>query len=257
MHYFTYKNIGRIYAKGRPYVHDQVVQQARAFLNLTRPVPRALDIACGTGLSTIALKDIAHRVVALDISYHMVAIAPRNRQTSYINAAAENLPLAATSFDLVTVSSAFHWFDKKRFVKELSRVLKPNGWVIIYETHFTAKLENCPEFGKWFWDVYVRRYPAPPRDFTINFDDFKNAGILFRGEETYESTVTFTSEQFVNYQLSMTSVISAIESRRDTYDGVANWVRKELKQFSALCPAGKASGKFIFAGLIQYFQKQA
>lgn len=256
MHYFTYKNIGRIYAKGRPYVHDQVAQQARAFLNLTRPVPRALDIGCGTGLSTVALEDIAHRIVALDISYDMVATAPRKGRTSYINAAAENVPLAATSFDLVTVSSAFHWFDKERFRKELNRVLKPGAWAIIYENHFTAQLMECPEFKQWFCDVFLRRYPAPSRDFTLDRTKFKDAGILFLGEESCEKSVSFTSEQLIIYLLSITNVISVVESGHVTCDDVASWLRTEMKQFSALCPAGEASGNFMFAGSIQYFQKQ-
>lgn len=255
MHYFTYKDIGRIYAKGRPYVHDQVVQKARAFLNLKKPVPRALDIGCGTGLSTIALKDIAQRIVALDISYNMVAVAPRKGRTSYIAAAAENIPLAAASFDLVTVSSAFHWFDKERFRKELNRVLKPDAWAIIYENHFTAQSMECPEFKQWFYDVFLRRYPSPPRDFTLDRTKFKDAGILFLGEESCEKPVSFTSEQLIVYLLSITNVISVVESGHVTCDDVANWLRTEMKQFPALCPASKASGNFMFAGSLQYFQK--
>ena len=257
MHYFTYKDIGRIYAKGRPYVHDQVIQQVRAFLNLKKPVPRALDIACGTGLSTVALEDITDSIVAFDISYNMVAAAPRKRRTSYITAAAENVPLAAASFDLVTVSSAFHWFDKRRFRKELSRVLKPGAWAIIYENHFTPQLMECPEFKQWFYDVFLRRYPSPPRDFTLDRKKFKDAGILFLGEEPCEKPVSFTSEQLIVYLLSITNVVSEVEKGRVAFDDVANWLRTELKQFSALCPAGKASGNFMFAGSIQYFQKQA
>lgn len=257
--YFSAKNAAEIYAKGRPYVHDQIIQLMRVFMNLEKPAVRALDVACGTGLSTVALKEIVNSIIALDISYDMVAIAPQNRNIYYINAAAENLPLTVTSFDLVTVSSAFHWFNKKQFIKELSRVLKSDGWVIIYENHFTGNLEDCPEFKQWFREVYVTRYPTPSRDYTINNENFKNVGILFRGEESYENTVTFTPEQFVNYQLTITSIISAVESGRDTYDGIANWMRKELKQFPALHTEGSSSGKgkFLFAGLINYFQKRA
>jgi len=83
------------------------------FLNLETSVPRVLDIGCGIGFSAITLKEIAYSIVALDISYDMLAIAPPDPHIYYITAATENLPLAATSFDLLTVSSAFHWFDKK------------------------------------------------------------------------------------------------------------------------------------------------
>lgn len=40
---------------------------------------------------------------------------------------AEELPFADTSVDLVTAMSAFHWFDRPRFLQEACRVLKPGG----------------------------------------------------------------------------------------------------------------------------------
>ncbi len=255
MHYRHFENIGKVYARGRPYVHDQVIQQVRTFLNLRKPVPRALDIGCGTGLSTVALRDIARSIVALDISYDMVAHAPKNGHTYYVNGAAENVPLAASSFDLVTVSSAFHWFSKERFRKELSRILKPGAWVIIYETHFTPDLESCPEFRTWFYDIFLRRYPSPPRDFTLDQTKFKDAGIVFLGEESCKKSVSFTSKQLIIYLLSITNVISKVERGEVTHGRVASWLRREMKQFSALCPAGKASVNVMFVGSIQYFQK--
>lgn len=255
--HFSSKRAVEYYTKGRPYVHDEVIQRVRAFLKFKKTVPRALDIGCGTGLSAVALKEVARNIVALDISYDMVAVSPRDQHIYYINAVAEYLPLA-TSFDLVTVSSAFHWFNKKQFTKELSRVLKSRGWAIIYENHLTPQQEECPEFKQWYYDIFKKRYPKPPRDYSIDFEYFKNVGIIFLGEESFEKAVYFTSEQLIYHLLSLTHVISVVESGKETYEDVANWLHAEMKQFPILRSEGNSLGKgeFAFAGTIQYFQKQ-
>jgi predicted TPR repeat methyltransferase len=58
INYFDPKSAAERYAKGRPYFHPQIINRIQAYLSLTEPVARALDVGCGTGLSTIALKAI-------------------------------------------------------------------------------------------------------------------------------------------------------------------------------------------------------
>lgn len=52
----------------------------------------------------------------------VISIMPLRRQCP-----AEELPLADGSADLVSAMSAFHWFDRARFLQEAHRVLKPGG----------------------------------------------------------------------------------------------------------------------------------
>lgn len=256
--HFSSKNAAQVYAKGRPYFHHQVIRWVNAFLNLEKPVPRALDIGCGTGLSAVALKEIANNIIALDISYDMLATAPRDRHIYYINTTAENLPFAAASFDLLTVSSAFHWFDKKRFVKESRRVLRPGGWAIIYDNYFTACAEKCPQFTHWYREVYLKRYPTPPRHTAFKPEDWKDTELLFVGEEPYENIVSFTCDRLIDYLLTQTNIISAVENGRDSFGGVVKWLRKELEQFTVFDSKGVSSGegRFVFAGSIIYLQKR-
>lgn len=53
--------------------------------------------------------------------------------------AAEELPLADSSVDLVTAMSAFHWFDRPRFLQEAHRVLKPRGCLALL--NYTIDME--------------------------------------------------------------------------------------------------------------------
>lgn len=51
-----------------------------------------LDVGCGTGLSAVALKDIASEMVGLDASPQMIAWAPSDDRISYVVSIAEQLP---------------------------------------------------------------------------------------------------------------------------------------------------------------------
>ena len=64
--YFTPKTAAQRYKKGRPYHHPNGVTK---FLNkLNYPVHLAVDVACGTGMSTLALAERVDKVIGIDIS---------------------------------------------------------------------------------------------------------------------------------------------------------------------------------------------
>ena len=46
---------------------------------------------------------------------------------------AEDLPFPDGSVDLITASSAAHYFDKSKFMAEADRVLKPGGCIILVD----------------------------------------------------------------------------------------------------------------------------
>ena len=53
-------------------------------------------------------------------------------EAALLLAAAEELPLRAASFDLVTAFNCVHHFDLGRFLTAAARVLKPGGQLFIY-----------------------------------------------------------------------------------------------------------------------------
>jgi ubiquinone/menaquinone biosynthesis C-methylase UbiE len=120
--YFESRDAAERYVGGRPYFHPLVIKKIRDFLRLREPIPLALDVACGTGQSTVALKEISSRVVGTEVSREMLTLA-REAGVRYVEAPAEDLPFADGSFQLITVALAFHWFDRPRFLAEARRVL--------------------------------------------------------------------------------------------------------------------------------------
>src|SRR5580704_10729736 len=89
------------YAKGRPYFHPAVISQMAEYFRDTIPFERALDVGCGTGLSTIALKQIASHVSGIDVSPEMLRHAPSDEALIFMVAPGEAIPFDEASFDLI------------------------------------------------------------------------------------------------------------------------------------------------------------
>ena len=95
---------------------------------------RTLDIATGTGFTAFALAPKVTHVIATDLTPEMVAKAAELAEEQAIDnvtfslAAAESLPFATASLDLVTCRLAPHHFqDVPKFLSEVHRVLRTDG----------------------------------------------------------------------------------------------------------------------------------
>src|SRR6476661_1539930 len=135
MNYFSPKTAAERYSKGRPDFHSNTIKHIKDYLHLDQKLNNALDVACGTGLSTKALLEIATHVYGTDSSQEMLNLAAQPGGIQYAIAPAEQQPFADNSFDLITVSSGVHWFDIDRFLAEAYRLLKPTAWLVLYENH--------------------------------------------------------------------------------------------------------------------------
>ena len=209
---FDSKRSAELYARARPYHHDLVIQRVAAQLDIHDRLDRVLDVACGTGLSCIALKQIATNIVGADISAAMLVQADRDARIDCLRCPAEALPLAGHSFDLLTVSSGLHWFERHAFLAEARRLLRARGWLVIYDNFFFANLRGNPGFKPWFNSIYLQRFPTPPRDHQpLDDRSARQAGFRLLAQDSYVNVVVFGREQLVDYLLTQTNVIAAIE----------------------------------------------
>jgi demethylmenaquinone methyltransferase/2-methoxy-6-polyprenyl-1,4-benzoquinol methylase len=115
---------------------------ARAFSSiLHRGDARVLDLCCGTGDMTFALKRMAGRtdtqIVGLDFSHAMLERAVRKSNGNsprWIEADALTMPFADGSLDLVTSAFGFrNLADYDAGLREIARVLRPAGELGILE----------------------------------------------------------------------------------------------------------------------------
>ncbi len=128
---------------------------------------KTLDIATGTGFTAFALAPKVSDVVATDLTPEMVAKASELAQEQAMEnvmfsvAAAESLPFATASFDLVTCRLAPHHFqDVPKFLSEVHRVLRTAGLfclvdsvspesekLIAWQNHVEKLRDNSHVFG--------------------------------------------------------------------------------------------------------------
>ncbi|MDD2807648.1 MAG: class I SAM-dependent methyltransferase [Patescibacteria group bacterium] len=96
--------------------------------------PAILDLGCGTGISTRQLARLGAVIIGCDPDYPMLVAAKKHQKIGpekYVLGAAEKLPFKNSTFDVVTAFGAFHWFDDRKSIAEIKRVLKPSGIIFI------------------------------------------------------------------------------------------------------------------------------
>ena len=104
-----------------------------------QPNERVLDVACGTGVLSRLLADSVSqsgRVAGLDPNPGMLAVArrvtPASAKIQWYEAAAEEMPLPAKSFDVVLCQMGLQFMpDRSAAVQEMRRVLKRNGRLLL------------------------------------------------------------------------------------------------------------------------------
>lgn len=192
-----------------------------------------MDVACGTGLSTKALLEIATHVYGTDSSQEMLNLAAQPGGIQYAIAPAEQQPFADNRFDLITVSSGVHWFDIDRFLAEAYRLLKPTAWLVLYENHFIAEMVGNDHFTNWFFSVYLKKFPSPPRNnaYAWTTENLVPKNFNYAAEEKFKNAVPFTKKQLALYFTTQSNIIAAVEKNRLTYEGVDNWLEQELSSF--------------------------
>lgn len=123
--------------------------------------PLILDVACGTADSTIKIaeKIINSKVYGVDISEKMLEIGKEKVEKEGLSdriyfsiSRAESLDFQDDTFDAVMVAFGVRNFsDREQGLKEILRVLKPNGTLIVLEL---SEPQNV--IVRWFYNLYFK-----------------------------------------------------------------------------------------------------
>ena len=121
---------------------------------------RILDVACGTGDSTISIARAAAegtKVTGADISEGMMALVMEKAEKAGVKdridlqvADGEALPYGEETFDRVTCAFGIRNFEhKEKGLEEFRRVLRPGGRAVILELSVPQK-----KVLRWAYDLY-------------------------------------------------------------------------------------------------------
>jgi ubiquinone/menaquinone biosynthesis C-methylase UbiE len=164
----------------------KLIRETKQKLQKGRNELKIVDVGCGTGefLKRLAscesnrggarTTERACEFCGVDPSREMLEQArkkfleDRETKIELLPGQAESLPLAESSTDIVSSTSALHFFgDKKRALEEMHRVLKPQGILIITDwcgDSWLVQMYHFLEYVRWnVFHQYSQRYPGPVR----------------------------------------------------------------------------------------------
>ncbi|ANE42983.1 class I SAM-dependent methyltransferase [Deinococcus puniceus] len=243
------------YAAGRPYLHPLFMERLTPWLSEEARGKGGVgaDIACGTGLSSVALAEVVNQVWAFDLSSSMLAEAAEHARIKYAQAPAEELPLDANSVDVITVAQGIHWFDRPAFFAEARRILRRGGVLCVYDMFFLGHSTGEPLFNLWVKQHYNTRYPAPARwPYTLDEAQATAEGFSF-WEEEFKHDLPMNRTQLVSYLLTQSNTIAASDEGREASEQIAEWLDRELLRF---LPDEK-NGFISFGGIIRVLKYQS
>jgi demethylmenaquinone methyltransferase/2-methoxy-6-polyprenyl-1,4-benzoquinol methylase len=123
-----------------------------------QPGERILDLAAGTGTSTVPFHKIGADAVACDFSPGMIEVGRKQYPfLTFVQGDALNLPFKDNEFDAVTMSFGLrNVHDTVKALSELYRVTKPGGRMVICEfSHPT-----WAPFRKVYMEYLMKALPA-------------------------------------------------------------------------------------------------
>jgi len=223
---FVQRETARRYRQYRPDYSRHLASILTAAVGSART---ALDVAAGTGISTAAVREVAAQTIAIDASPSMVAEADPAPGTAWVIAGAESLPFRASSFDLIAVGSALHWFHRDAFVDEAMRVAAATCCLVVHDHGFTGQMEGIDEFGDWIHHRYLRGYPKPSRGEKLapgeDFGSFR-----FDSTHRYDHVVEVTRDALVGYLTTQSNLHTVMSTPQAAAD-VVGWLNEELDPF--------------------------
>lgn len=145
-----------LYARYRPRYPQEL------FDHLLHYVPdktNAWDCATGNGQAAVQLAAVFQRVEATDISAAQLSNAVLRANVHYQVSPAEHTPFPDNHFDLITVATAYHWFNWEAFRAEAIRVAKPGAVLAAWAYNLVqANSDAINRVLHWFYFEVVYTY---------------------------------------------------------------------------------------------------
>ena len=255
MSMFNYKRVAEGYANDRPSYHSMVMKRIREELQICENFSCGLDVGCGSGSSTIALKEICNEVIGIEESEEMLKVAKnkyKDENIYFLKCRAEDAPFRNNFFDVVTASGSVNWIEPHSFLPLVNGQIKKGGWFIIYDYSFVGRVNESECFDEWYNSEYLAMFPKPFRN-EEKWDDalVHPYGFHSARQEKCFYTVTMNQREFVNFIVTQTNVISAVEQGRKVIEDVYEWLDKSLNTIFS----GERK-ELLFEGYIWYLKNE-
>lgn len=180
------------YIKYRPDYPPEIIDELSKQCGLT-PHSIIADIGSGTGKSSDRFVRNGNLVFGVEPNPGMRRAAEEIFRElpgfKSVEGNAENTTLPNDSVDFVVAAQAFHWFDQAAFRVEAKRILKPQGWVVLFWNG--RKLESTP---------FLEEYERMMVEFGTDYQEVRHENVERQVPDFFKPD-TFTSRVFTNQQV--------------------------------------------------------
>ena len=154
----TFDEVAELYDRVRPAYPPELLDDL-VVLAETPGGSRVLEIGCGTGQATVHLAERGFRIVCVELSEQLAALARRRlagfSTVQVINAPFETWEPTEAGFDAVVAFTAWHWIDPDVRYAKPARLLREEGALAVVATKHVL-----PEHGDRFWAEVQEDYDA-------------------------------------------------------------------------------------------------
>jgi len=208
---FDYERIAIGY-KNRPFLHGQVLNKLQEDIG-ERKYKNGLDVGCGAGLSTKALKLICKHVTGTDISSEMIKVAGEVCEgADFFTAKAEENPIPTIKYDIVTAAGVIQWVEQSTFLKNIQKIMDEKGMLVIYDFWITDRMTDRETYTDWWHQAYLKKFPKPKRNEHVWTDEeVRMYGFQMVRQVKFELTYEFTLSTFIEFMLIQSNVNKKIE----------------------------------------------
>lgn len=204
--------VAESYARSRNDIPHQLFESL-LLRNISFEGKRIADIGCGAGALTRKIKIRNGLVVGVDPSPELIEKARLVSEKEYLPieyqlGSAENTDLKSNCYNIVTVLRAWHWFNREDAIKEVKRILKNKGTLLIMDSGFVGESNVV---GQTFsvLNKYIRAGIKPAgskahskqriNGFPVEwFEEWRKHELDVRDFYKLDYSVTFTNEEWVD-----------------------------------------------------------
>ncbi|KAG8367838.1 hypothetical protein BUALT_Bualt16G0114300 [Buddleja alternifolia] len=185
----------------------------------------AWDVGTGSGQAAQALANIYKNVIATDTSPKQLEFAPKLPNIKY-QCTSPNISMSdlqhdigsQSSFDLVTIAQAMHWFDLPTFYQQVKWILKkPNGVIAAWCYTVPEVNTHVDSLFQKFYTINAGPYWESPRELvdkkyeTIDFPFEPVDELEHNGPFRFDSEKVMDVEDYFTYLRSWSAYQTAKE----------------------------------------------
>lgn len=251
--YNLFNNKATLYAANRPSYSPHVLEYLQQDLKFS-PTKLGADIGCGTGQLTKILASYFDWVYAVEPNDSMMQECKKYlhdcKNIFYVYRSAEHTEISDNHLDYITVAQAFHLFYNPETLRELKRILKPDGRLIII---YNMKNHSSNLFLK-NEEVLLKYCPLYKRDFHATEFESNSFQECFTEDSYQYRYFSNDNTEYLDYDTFMNRTLSAsyaIEKCDPSFPTFVNELSKVFENFSVNHKVKMELSTVIYSGCLR------